>query len=142
RLYAETVGALRRGHETAPSPAPAPPVRDLGRLLAVLLARIGLVREREGDPGLAADLAVAEEAAWRAVETMRAVMGFGPGRRGEGLVPLDLTALVRSVVEGARARWTARGSSAPAVELDVEPLPPVMGQPDELREALDHLLEN
>jgi signal transduction histidine kinase/ActR/RegA family two-component response regulator len=143
RLHAETVAALRQAREMEAGPAAlASPVRDLGELLAVLLARIGLVRERVADPGLAADLAVAEEAAWRAVETMRAAVGFGPGRRGESLAPLDVGALVRSVVEAARRRWASRGAVAPAVEVDLEPLPPVRGHADELRDALDHLLEN
>jgi len=142
RLYTETAAALAESRGVERPPAPPPPVRDLASLLAVLLARIGLARERAGDAGLAGDLAVAEEAAWRAVETVRVVLGFGPGQRGGPLVPLEPAALVREAVEVARARWAAHGRIARPVELDLEPLPPVRGRADELAEALDHVLEN
>jgi signal transduction histidine kinase/CheY-like chemotaxis protein len=143
RLYTETRSALadlrRTERERREGP---PPVRDLGSLLAVLLARVGLVRERVREPALVADLAVAEEAAWRAVEAVRAVLGFGPGRRGATLAPLDPGELLRAVVAEAESRWAARGEARPTVELDIEPLPPVRGQVDELAEALDAVLEN
>lgn len=143
RLYTETAAALaeiRLAERDRPD-APAP-VRDLGSLLAILLARVGLVRERVSDPALAADLAVAEEAAWRAVEAVRAVLGFGPGQRGGPLRPLDLGALLGAVLAEARARWAARAAAPPTVELDLEPLPPVRGRADELAEAVGAVLEN
>lgn len=143
RLHAEAVAALAEARALDRRPAEPPrPVRDLGDLLAVLLARIALVRERVRDPALAGDLAVAEEAAWRAVEAVRGVLGFAPGHRGGVLVPLDLAGLVQSVVEEVRARVGARGEVPPGVELDLEPLPPVRGRAEELREALGHLLDN
>lgn len=142
-LHALVIAALaeRRGAE-GERPVPPPPVRDLTSLLAVVLGRIALVRERlPGAPPLHADLGVAEEAAWRAAESVRGFLGFAPGHRTDKLIPLDLTAVIRAAVEGAERRWRARGRG-PAVKVEIEPLPPVRGSADELREALDHLLEN
>jgi signal transduction histidine kinase/CheY-like chemotaxis protein len=142
RLYGETVAALGEQRTHVPRPPMPPPVEDLGSLLAVLLARIGLAREQARDPALASDLAVAEEAAWRAAEAVRTVLGFAPGQRGGMLAPLDPVALVREAVDAARARWVARGWPTPDVAVDLEPLPPVRGRADELAEALGHVLDN
>jgi signal transduction histidine kinase/ActR/RegA family two-component response regulator len=143
RLHAETVAALgehraggRRGAE------PAGPARDFLGLLAVLLARVGLVRERVTDPELTGDLALAEEAAWRAAEAVRGFLGFAPGARTESLRPLDLAEVVSGAVADAVRRAEARGERVPEIGLEVEPLPPVRGDGDELREALGRLLDN
>jgi signal transduction histidine kinase/ActR/RegA family two-component response regulator len=143
RLHAETVAALgehraagRRGAE------PAGPARDFLGLLAVLLARVGLVRERVTDPELSGDLALAEEAAWRAAEAVRGFLGFAPGARTENLRPLDLAEVVKGALDDATRRAEARGDRVPEIGLAVEPLPPVRGDGDELREALGRLLDN
>jgi len=142
RLLAETTAGLedrRAAGRQAPSP---PPVRDFANLLAVILARVGLARERIGDPALAAELGVAEEAAWRAVEAVRSLLGFAPGERDTPRVPLDLGAVIREAVEDARRQWASRPGSPPVVTLDLVPLPPIRGCADDLREALRHLLDN
>lgn len=143
RLHAETRAALaeRQAWERR-APEAARPVRDFAGLLAVLLARVGLVRERLSDPALAADLAVAEEAAWRAAEAVRDLLGFAPGCRGGELRPLDLDAVIRAAVEETRRRWAAGGGAWPAIELALDPLPPIRGNADDLREALEQLLAN
>jgi CheY-like chemotaxis protein len=141
-LYGETAAALAEVRAAPGGPPPAPaPVRDLAGLLAVCLARIGLARERVRDAGAAADLAVAEEAAWRAAEGIREVLGFAPGRREAVLAPLDLGAAARAAVVAARARWPVAAAGV-RLELDLEPTPPVRGRPEELAEALAHLLDN
>ncbi len=144
RLHTETVAALaelRRPESRPPAPAP-PPARDFAGLLAVVLARIGLVRERLADPALIADLGLAEEAAWRAAEAIRGLLGFPRGSRSTDLRPLDLAAVVEAAVEETRRRWSAGGHEWPPVQLAVEPLPPVRGSGEELREAIEHLLAN
>lgn len=143
RLHAETRAALaeRRALERRPPPAAAAPTRDLVGLLAVVLARIGLVRERLTDDALAAELAVAEEAAWRAAEAVRGFLGFAPGARSAELRPLDLGAVLLSAVDEARGRSVARGG-APDIRVELEPLPPVRASAEEMTEALGHLLDN
>jgi CheY-like chemotaxis protein len=85
---------------------------------------------------------VAEEAAWRAAEAVRDLLGFGPGLRGGEIGPLDLAEVVRAAVEEAPRRWAERGVEATVVELALEPLPPVRGSGEDLREALGQLLAN
>jgi signal transduction histidine kinase/ActR/RegA family two-component response regulator len=143
RLHAETVAAL--GEQRAAgrrAPEPAAPARDFLGLLAVLLARVGLVRERVTDPELAGDLALAEEAAWRAAEAVRGFLGFAPGARTEALRPVDLAEVVKGAVADAVRRAEARGERVPEIGVELEPLPPVRGDGDELREALGRLLDN
>jgi CheY-like chemotaxis protein len=143
RLHTETVAALGEQRASGRHGAePAGPARDFLGLLAVLLARVGLVRERVTDPELSGDLALAEEAAWRAAEAVRGFLGFAPGARTESLRPLDLADVVKGAVDDATRRATARGERVPEIGLEVEPLPPVRGDGDELREALGRLLDN
>lgn len=144
RLHTETVQALAELQTTespAVDPVPAP-ARDFANLLAVVLGRLAAVRERAGDPGIRGELAVAEEAAWRAAEAVRGLLGFAPGHRTGALGPVDVGAMLRAAVEQARRRWTAHAAAPTPVRLDLEPVPPVRGNADDLREALDLLLEN
>lgn len=144
RVYRDTIEALAaRDAAARPSDVAAPqPVRDFGNLLAVILARIGLARERVADPAVGAELRVAEEAAWRAVETVRGVLGLVPGGREAPRAPLELGTVVGEAVEKACRRWVAREGPAPRVTLDLLPVPPIRGRAADLHAALDHLLEN
>lgn len=145
RLHAETVAALaelRAGEDHPPIVEPPPPARDFAGLLAVILGRVTAVRDRMTDPALRRELDVAEEAAWRAAEAVRGLLGFAPGHRGEPLTPLDVGPVLRQAVDRARARWTSREASPPTLRLDLEALPPIRGSVASLAEALDHLLEN
>jgi signal transduction histidine kinase/ActR/RegA family two-component response regulator len=143
RIHGETVAALaaRDAWGRSPEVTPPQPVRDFGNLLAVILARIGLARERVADPGVGADLRVAEEAAWRAAEAVRGVLGLAPGGRDAPAAPLELTALVREAVDAAARRWASR-QPPPAVTLDLQPVPPIRGRAADLHAALDHVLDN
>jgi signal transduction histidine kinase len=144
RLYTETVAALAE-LRSLPEPPPVavpPPARDFAGLLAVVLARIGLVRERLADPALVADLGLAEEAAWRAAEAIRGLLGFPRGSPSADLLPLDLATVIDAAVEATRRRWPAGGPEWPPVELAVDSLPPVRGSGEELRDAIEHLLAN
>jgi signal transduction histidine kinase/CheY-like chemotaxis protein/putative methionine-R-sulfoxide reductase with GAF domain len=144
RLHAETVAGLhgRQEAERARPPDVPEPVRNFASLLAVVLARVGLAREQARDPRLAADLRVAEEAAWRAAEAVRSLLGFAPGRPDTPELPLDLGLVIREAVEEARRGWASRPTAPPGITLDLAPLPPIRGDADDLREALRHLLDN
>jgi signal transduction histidine kinase len=114
---------------------------DLVSLLAVVLGRLAAVRERLPDGEVARDLAVAEEAAWRAAGAVRSVLGFAPTQPEFRTAPLDLAALVRATVQAAEQRWAAEGAG-PRVTVEAAAVPPVHANADELRHALDHLLQN
>jgi CheY-like chemotaxis protein len=143
RLHAE---ALRAFADVRPSPrvpldAGRAPLGDMASLLAVVLGRLATVRDRVADPAAARELAEAEEAAWRVAEAVRRVLGFTPGSDPHAAVPLDLAVLLRETVRGMEALWDSEGGGPP-VALDLEPVPPVRGHPDELHQALHHLLQN
>jgi signal transduction histidine kinase/CheY-like chemotaxis protein len=143
RLHAQAVAALTELPATPAEPAPpGAPTRDFASLLAVIVGRLALIRERVEDAGARRELDVAEEAAWRAAEAVRGLMGFAPGHRAEALRPLDLGAVLRAAVAEAQARWSARLAEPPALDLQLEPLPPVRGSAQDLAEALEHLLDN
>jgi CheY-like chemotaxis protein len=143
RLHAESLRALG---ETARPPAVAPdgaaaPLSDMASLLAVVLGRLAAVRDRITDAAAARDLAQAEEAAWRVAEGLRRILGFTPGSGAPSAGPLDIAAAVRDAVRATERLW-ASDSGAPRVTLDLEPVPPVRVDPDELRHAVHHLLQN
>jgi len=142
-LHAAALAALAEpGTRPDADPEPAAPARDFLGLLAVVLGRVGLVRPALADPRLAGELAVAEEAAWRAAEAVRGFLGFRPGARTCALRPLDLVPVIRVAIADATRRAGARDGGPPAVTLAAEPLPPVRGDGEELREALGRVLDN
>jgi signal transduction histidine kinase len=143
RLYRDAVLGLAeaRGARAAPPPAPAP-ARDLSNLLGVVLGRLASLRDRVADPDGQRDVEVAEEAAWRAAESMRGLLGFAPGRRGTPLAPLDLGAVVHEAVGATSRRRTAGGRPPPRIQADLDVMPPVRGSAEDLREMLGHLLDN
>ena len=143
RIHGESLRALAQPSTSAsgmPDAAPAP-LGDMAGLLAIVLGRLATVRERANDPSTARDLADAEEAAWRAAEAVRRVLGFTPGSGAPPAVPIDLVALVRETVHAAETLWVREGKGH-AVALDLDPAPPVRVHPDEFRQALRHLLDN
>ncbi len=146
RLYTESLRAF--ADVRPPSPPSAlgldpgrPPLGDMAGLLAVVLVRLATARDRVADPAAARDLAEAEEAAWRVAEAVRRVLGFTPGSDPHAAVPLDLAALVREAARATESSW-AREGGGPPVTLDLAPAPPIKGHPDELHQALHHLLQN
>jgi CheY-like chemotaxis protein len=142
RLHAEGPGELpgRPGAER-PGPPAAPPAQDLPGLLAVVVGRLAALRERVEDTAVRAELEVTEEAAWQAAESVRDLLGLAPGRMAGVLAPLDLGEVLRRAAEDARRRWAAAGP-APALDVDIEPLPPVHGSAEDLRDAVGRLLDS
>jgi signal transduction histidine kinase len=142
RLHAEALRTL----EAPPPPAigadaGAAPLSDMASLLAVVLGRLAAARDRVTDATAARDLAHAEEAAWRVAEGVRRVLGFGPASGAPAAAPLDIAAVVRDSVRATEGLWAKEGGE-PHVTLDLGPVPPVRVDPDELRQALQHLLQN
>jgi signal transduction histidine kinase len=143
RLHDESLRALAEARPPPPEPVggSAAPLGDMSSLLAVVLGRLAAVRDRTTDPIAARDLVDAEEAAWRVAEAVRRVLGFTPGPDPHAAVPLDLSPLVRDTVRATEALWAGDGGG-PGLTLDLEPVPPVRGHPDEIRQALQHFLKN
>ncbi|MBI4240653.1 MAG: GAF domain-containing protein [Candidatus Rokubacteria bacterium] len=118
---------------------------EFNNILAIILGKTQLMLERAGEGQLREDLAVIEEAAWRAADMVRRLQGFARVRTTEGPALTDLSALVQEAVALSRPRWKdeaeAQGIRVEVV-LDLAETAPVLGTPGELREMLINLILN
>ncbi len=118
---------------------------DFNNLLAVILAQAQLLGVQGADPQLQKRLRVIERAALDGAETVRRILGFARVLPDAQYVPVDLSTLLPEVLEVTRPRWKdeAQGRGAAiAAGLALEPVPPVRGNPAELREVLVNLIFN
>jgi CheY-like chemotaxis protein len=117
---------------------------DFNNVLAVVLGRAQLL-QRQVAPDLRRQLAIIEQVAQDGAQTVRRIQEFARMRRTRPWQHVDVTEIVREVVEATRPRWTdqaqARGV-AYAMRLNLTPVPPVTGDPAELRESFMNLLFN
>ena len=118
---------------------------DLNNTLATVLGQTELAKLAAPPPELQEILALIETAAADGAAVVRRVQEFARPKGTSPLAPCDLAALVRETLELTRPRWQAepqrRGVSI-AVELALDGLPPILGHPPELREALTNLVFN
>jgi CheY-like chemotaxis protein len=97
------------------------------------------------DPTLVRWLQVIEQAALDGAQTVRQIQEFTRVRRDQPTQTVDLNQVVRDAVEMTRTRWQAETQSRGldvGVVVKLEAVPPVDGQPAELREALTNLILN
>jgi GAF domain-containing protein/CheY-like chemotaxis protein len=118
---------------------------DFNNVLAVILGRVQLLQRKLKDPTFLRWLGVVEQAALDGAQTVRQIQEFTRVRRDQPTQTVDLNQTVRDAVEITRARWQDEPRSR-GVEirlgLELEVVPPVDGQPLELREALTNLILN
>lgn len=118
---------------------------EFNNLLAIILGKTQLALERSDSSGVRDDLAVIEETAWRAADTVRRLLAFVVTRGNEGMGPVDLNALVQDVVTFTRGLWKddaeARGVKV-EVQTNLAETATVHGAAPELREALTNLVLN
>jgi len=100
---------------------------------------------RVADPGVREGLQALQTAVQDGAQVVRRLQDFARQRAAGQLVPLDLGALVREVLDITRPRWRdepqQRGLSVRA-ELNLEGLPPILGQAGEVRDALINVIFN
>jgi signal transduction histidine kinase len=101
--------------------------------------------QRQVAPDLRRQLAIIEQVAQDGAQTVRRIQEFARMRRTRPWQHVDVTEIVREVVEATRPRWTdqaqARGVTY-AMRLNLAPVPPVTGDPAELRESCMNMLFN
>jgi CheY-like chemotaxis protein/two-component sensor histidine kinase len=118
---------------------------DFNNVLAVILGRVQLLQRKLQDPTLLRWLGIVEQAALDGAQTVRQIQEFTRIRRDQPTQTVDLNQAVRDAVEMTRARWQdelrSRGVEI-RLGLELEVVPPVDGQPLELREALTNLILN
>jgi signal transduction histidine kinase len=156
RLYAELRAALTTVEESHQRIIRTERLRALGEMaggvahdfnnvLAVVVGRAQLLQRQVESPDLRRQLEIIERVAQDGAQTVRRIQEFARMRRTRPWQRVDLTDVVREVVEATRPRWSdqaqARGVTY-SMRLDLSPVPAVIGDPAELREGLLNLLFN
>jgi signal transduction histidine kinase len=156
RLYAELRAALARVEESQQQIIRSERLHALGEMaggvahdfnnvLAVVVGRAQLLQRQIDAPDLRRQLKIIEHVAQDGAQTVRRIQEFARMRRTRPWQPVDVTEVVREVVEAARPRWSDQAQARAviyAMRLDLAPVPPVAGDPAELRETLLNLLFN
>ncbi|HEX2480431.1 MAG TPA: GAF domain-containing protein [Methylomirabilota bacterium] len=118
---------------------------DFNNVLAVILGRVQLLQRKVEDSTFRRWLAIVEQAALDGAQTVRQIQEFTRVRRDQPTQTVDLNQAARDAVEATRARWRDE-SHARGVEihlaLELGAVPPVDGQPLELREVVTNLILN
>ena len=118
---------------------------DFNNVLASILGRAELLLSQTEDPALQRQLRVIQKVAVDGARTVRRIQEFTRMRPVRPLQAVDLNQVVEEVVEITRSRWKyeaqVKGISY-KVQVEPTPVPPVAGDPAELREALTNLLFN
>ena len=120
---------------------------DFNNVLASILGRAQLLLERVEDVRLRQWLMVIERAAMDGARTVRRLQDFTGIRRDQPAVAVDLNQVVQQVLETTESIWRQDRRRSGAAEIEVETdlaegLPPVAGDPAELREAFTNLVLN
>ncbi len=128
---------------------------DFNNLLAAILGRAQLLKlnlskhtgpeRRESNPYLLEGLTLIEQAALDGAEIIRRIQDYTQTRGEEDYARVDLNEVIRDVIELTRPRWKST-AEAEGIRVEVQEdrrqLPPVAGNPSELREVLTNLVLN
>jgi len=118
---------------------------DFNNVLAVVVGRAQLLQRQIEAPELRRQLKIIEHVAQDGAQTVRRIQEFARMRRNRPWQHVDVNEVVREVVEATRPQWSdqaqARGVTF-AMRQELAPLPPVAGDPAELRETFLNLLFN
>jgi signal transduction histidine kinase/CheY-like chemotaxis protein len=118
---------------------------DFNNVLAAILGRAELLLAATSDDSVQEQLRIIVRAARDAAQTVRRIHAFTRMERTGPFEPVDILGIMHDVVELTRPRWAdqahARGIRYDLV-VDCGALPPIAGDPSELREALTNLVLN
>ena len=156
RLYAELRAALVTVEESQQRIIRSERLRALGEMaggvahdfnnvLAVVVGRAQLLQRQIEAPELRRQLKIIEHVAQDGAQTVRRIQEFARMRRTRPWQHVDVTEVVREVVEATRPQWSDLAQARAvtyAMRLDLAPVPPVAGDPAELRETFLNLLFN
>jgi PAS domain S-box-containing protein len=121
---------------------------DLNNTLAAILGQVELLRLQVQNPEARERLRILMTAATDGAHVVRRLQGFARQQLSPTLVVCDLATLVHEAVELTRPRWRDEPlRSGVVIEVrtalsDPGGLPPILGQPAEIREALTNLILN
>jgi len=119
---------------------------DFNNLLQAILGYAQLMARSPGNTDVVRrGLDVIEKAANGGAETVRRIQKFARLRPDEPFVSMDLNQVVRDSLAITRPRWEekkVKGGVPLQLELELGPVPVVMGRPAELNEVLTNLVLN
>jgi PAS domain S-box-containing protein len=118
---------------------------DLNNMLATILGQTELLRLRVRHPEIQEGLQTIQTAANDGAEVVRRLQDFARQRGGGPLSPCDLTLLVPEVLDITRPRWREeprRKGIVIEAAVDIAELPPIQGNPAEIRQVLTNLIFN
>jgi CheY-like chemotaxis protein len=118
---------------------------NFNNLLTSIIGRAQMLLQRIEEPRLRRWLQVIERAALDGARTVRRLQEFTRIRRDQAFAPVDLTLVIREALEVSQFRWkdeAMRRAVEQRVVTSLAALPPVSGDPAELREALTNLILN
>jgi PAS domain S-box-containing protein len=119
---------------------------DFNNLLQAILGYAQLMARSPGNADVVRrGLDVIEKAANGGAETVRRIQKFARQRPDEPFVTMDLNQVVRDSLAITRPRWEekkVKGGVPLQLELELGPVPVVMGRPAELNEVLTNLVLN
>ncbi len=119
---------------------------DFNNLLQAILGYAQLMARSPGNTDVVRrGLDVIEKAANGGAETVRRIQKFARLRPDEPFVSMDLNQVVRDSLAITRPRWDekkVKGGVPLQLELELGPVPVVMGRPAELNEVLTNLVLN
>jgi GAF domain-containing protein len=119
---------------------------DFNNVLASIVGRAQLLLREVADPRQRRWLEVIERSALDGAHTVRRLQEFTRIRRDQPFVVVDLNRVVHEALEATEPRWR-EDARRHGIVIEVTtslttPLPPVAGDPAELREALTNLILN
>ncbi|MBI3626272.1 MAG: response regulator, partial [Candidatus Rokubacteria bacterium] len=119
---------------------------DFNNLLQAILGYAELmVRNPDRVDLVRRGLEVIERAATEGSETVRRIQEFARLRPDEPFISLDLNRVIRDAVAITRPRWEEQAAQRGihlSLNLDLAPVPPVLGRPAALSEVMTNLILN
>lgn len=118
---------------------------DFNNLLAAILGRAELLLRRVDDPKLRTWLETIVRSANDGAQTVRRLQEFTRIRRDQPFVAVDLNKVLQEALEVTESRWRQEPQSRGItidVRTELRPLPPVAGDPAELRQAMINIILN
>lgn len=117
----------------------------LNNTMAVIVGRAQIVEEQLAEEGQREELRAIQRIARAGADSLKRLQQFAYERDGHTNTRLDVNVLINDVVQLTRFRWRddaeASGISIEVVK-DLDAVPPVLGQPALLRDALVELILN
>jgi signal transduction histidine kinase len=118
---------------------------EFNNILSIILGRAQMLLGKTLDPVLRRNLEVIERVALDGSQTVRRIQEFSRKLPARPFEPVDLNRVIEQVMEITQPRWKAEAQARGLqydVRMDQAALPPVLGDPAELREALTNLALN